>query len=903
MLSPVEFDEWYHRVGLSKMARREIEYIRSSPPARLVRSRIGNAPGLFNQSRKMDHTIQHESRTVELIAILMMEYDDDILEIWDQPPSFKINFRGTNGRNLGHTYTADFFVLRKNSAGWEEWKPEETLAKLAAKNPNRYYLGAEGKWQSPPCEEYASRFGLYFRVRSSAEINWVLQRNYKFLQPYFLIESDLLITEEVKQAVMSVVSSEPGITIAQLVERIGGITNGDIYKLIAIGLIYADLRAAWLGEPERFHVYSDKTTCTFFERLSETQPQTKDHLPCVADLVPGTSLLYDQITLKIILIGKTKISLRGEEDEIIHFSHVDFQKLIRERVVTGLTVRQHIGRNTDVYKIASKIEREEDKAEALFRYEIIKPFLNGNNITGEFEVTDRTIRNWLSSFREAELRQGNGLLGLVSLEKNRGNRNERLDRRVLDLIDEFIETEIAQPIKKTKTILYGLFCNLCQEKGITSPPSYKTLFKKIKSLLTNKIIQQSEGSKVAYQQAEFLERSDLDIPIHGDRPWEYAHIDHTELDEELAHSITNKKMGKAWLTLLFDSYSRRVLAYYLTYDPPSYRSLLGVMRECVRRHGRLPECVIVDNGKDLKSIYFEKLCARFKCNILFRPPTSPRFGAIIERFIHTMNKQFVHNLRGNTQVMKNPRQVTKAVNPKNLTAWDFLMLDEHLGRYFYEQYDTREHSSLGRSPLETYEAAIVKFNLPYDSIEYDEDFIMDTLPSTRSGKATIVKQRGIKLHGIFYNSKLFRNSVLHGNKVRVHYDPYNMAIAYAYVGNQWIVCYAPPRIYLLLKDRSEREMRLIFEEERQKNRAYGRKFTERAKQLALEHAEREQSEKVRMQRDRDEELRKIAKSKNNQHSTVSSLDSPDSVEKKAADLSEIRKSKQPRVFNSARRTA
>lgn len=185
MLNKEEFDAWCTRLQLSTLTKAQIERIRSSPPARRVQSGVGNVTGIFNQSEKMAHSIQWESRTVEWPAILMMEFDDDVLEIWDQPPSFTISYKSADGRRQnGHIYTADFFVLRRSSAGWEEWKPETSLARLAEKNSNRYYFGSDGKWHSPPCEEYAEAVGLYCHVHSSAEINWVLHRNYKFLRAY-----------------------------------------------------------------------------------------------------------------------------------------------------------------------------------------------------------------------------------------------------------------------------------------------------------------------------------------------------------------------------------------------------------------------------------------------------------------------------------------------------------------------------------------------------------------------------------------------------------------------------------------------------------------------------------------------------------------------------------------------
>lgn len=185
MLSKEEFDEWARRLNLSILTKAQIERIRSSPPARRVQSGIGNVTGIFNRSSKMPHSIQWESRTVEWPALLMMEFDETVLEVWDQPPSFTISYKSADGRRQnGHLYTADFFVLRVDSAGWEEWKPESALFKLAEKNPNRYYFGSDGLWHSPPCEEYAESVGLNFRVHSSAEINWDLHRNYKLLRSF-----------------------------------------------------------------------------------------------------------------------------------------------------------------------------------------------------------------------------------------------------------------------------------------------------------------------------------------------------------------------------------------------------------------------------------------------------------------------------------------------------------------------------------------------------------------------------------------------------------------------------------------------------------------------------------------------------------------------------------------------
>jgi putative transposase len=715
------------------------------------------------------------------------------------------------------------------------------------------------------------------------------------------------MTDQVAQTVIDEVAKEPGITLATLIDRIPDSSIRSISKQIINGEVYVDLCKHFLGEPEKVRVFTNKTTASFFERLSETQVKDDGEKASVVELIPGTSLIWDGIPLQIIHVGKTEITLQRECKDYVHFPNDDFQRFINDGRVTGFTARPEIKFGTDVYEKAKHIKTEEEMIGALERYEIIRPRLSGKAVATPCHVTPRTVRTWIKQFKAAELKYRNGLLGLVSHIKKRGNTNERLDPRTESFMKYAIEHEYGTAVKKTKTIVYGFFSNLCAAAGILRPPSYKTFIKRIKRLLDVEMTEKRDGSKVAYQIADFLERVDTDVPIHGDRPWEFGHIDHTQLDEEALHSDTGNNMGKPWITLMIDSCTRRVLAYYLTYDPPSYRSLLGVTRECVRKHGRLPENVIVDRGSDLKSVFFEKLWARFQRNVIKRPPTMPRFGAIIERFIYTMNMQVIHNLRGNTKAMKNARQTTKAVNPKNLTVWDLPMLDEALSRYFYEEYDNRVHSALGMTPREAFEKGVAKFGSP-TLILYDKSFIMDTLPSTRSGFATIRQQRGIKMFGHNYQANQFRNDQeLYGTKVEVRYDPYDMSVVYAYVRKQWIPCLAPPKIFSLLKNRSEREMRIIFEEERQKYRAYGRNFNERAMEMALQQAEREQSEAAAKQRLCDNELRKIALTKDNQHSTVSQTEVPDhpgtSASKKHDDQGSRRASGKPRTFGRAKKAA
>jgi hypothetical protein len=169
------------------------------------------------------------------------------------------------------SHTPDYFVIHEDSAGWEECKTADDLEKLAIKNPHRYRRNTQGQWCCPPGEAYAAKAGLYYRVRSSAEINWVLQRNLQFLEDYLRFDC-ASVTAFVNEAIKAVVADQPGILLANLLEQMVEVTkHDDIYLLIASGQLYADLGAAAIAEPEKLRVFRDIETAAAYSRACPDQ--------------------------------------------------------------------------------------------------------------------------------------------------------------------------------------------------------------------------------------------------------------------------------------------------------------------------------------------------------------------------------------------------------------------------------------------------------------------------------------------------------------------------------------------------------------------------------------------------------------------------------------------------------
>ncbi len=178
-----------------------------------------------------------------------------------------------------------------------------------------------------------------------------------------------------------------------------------------------------------------------------------------------------------------------------------------------------------------------------------------------------------------------------------------------------------------------------------------------------------------------------------------------------------------------------------------------------------------------------------KCTKKTRPPAKARFGSVCERLFGTTNTQFIHNLRGNTQITRNVRQVTKSVNPRGQAVWTLAALEERLSEYVFEIYDTAFHPSLGQSPRGAFTAGLESGGLRKQRmISYDEDFLITTLPTTPKGIAKVVPGRGVKVNQIHYWSDRFRNPAVEGTRVAVRYDPFDAGAAYAYVERQWVRC-------------------------------------------------------------------------------------------------------------------
>jgi putative transposase len=403
------------------------------------------------------------------------------------------------------------------------------------------------------------------------------------------------------------------------------------------------------------------------------------------------------------------------------------------------------------------------------------------------DVSGRTLRRWKARQEIALANGANEVLALVPNTGSRGNRTPRLSTRQVELMDSVIDEQWLNSKAINYKTCHRMMLVAFSEAG-EIPPSYPTLIARIKARETNKDVRTRYGKRIAYQASTFIDVLHHDSPIHGSRPFQYVHIDHTQLDIEVISSRTGKPLGRPWLSLAVDAWSRRIVAIYLTFDSPSYTSVMMTVRDMVRRFNRLPEFIVVDNGSDFLSAAFESFLRAMGTHLRFRPAGQPRHGAVLERMFGRLNTEYIHNLAGNTKATKNVRMVTGSHLPQKLAEWTIGALYYGIQHWAWEFYDENIHPALDESPREAFVRGMRENGKrPQTHIQFNRDFLIATCPPVdRTGTRQVHRQRGVKVDQRFYWNGAFDSAQLDGESVQVRYDPWDASSVYVRVKDTWV---------------------------------------------------------------------------------------------------------------------
>ena len=181
--------------------------------------------------------------------------------------------------------------------------------------------------------------------------------------------------------------------------------------------------------------------------------------------------------------------------------------------------------------------------------------------------------------------------------------------------------------------------------------------------------------------------------------------------------------------------------------------------------------------------------------------------APIERFFHTMNKQLIHVLSGNTQLLRDPRRMSREVDPACDAVWSLEDFDTLLRRYLFEEYPSIPHAGLNRmTPAERFKQGAETLSVGHP-LPDSADLRFLLWPYAKRRTATVHRQRGIVVQGVHYWNAVMSEPPVHRCKVEVRVDPCDAGHVVAYLQGVWRLCTALS-YYDVFHGRSRRELRL-----------------------------------------------------------------------------------------------
>jgi putative transposase len=260
------------------------------------------------------------------------------------------------------------------------------------------------------------------------------------------------------------------------------------------------------------------------------------------------------------------------------------------------------------------------------------------------------------------------------------------------------------------------------------------------------------------------------------RPLDFVQIDHTKLDVIVVDEQQRLPIGRPWITLAIDVYSRMVLGFYISLDPPG---AIGT-GQCIA-HAALPKeawlakrgidgswpCwgfparIHLDNAKEFHGEMLRRACEQYGITLEYRPVAQPHMGAHIERLLGTLLRA-LHELPGATFSNPGERGNYDSQARAVMTLGE---LERWLTEYIVGVYHAKRHRGIGTSPLQRWTSGV--FGDAHDGGSgvidrpADEERIrLDFLPFVeRTVQAYGISIDGISIDGIHYYSDVLRRFV------------------------------------------------------------------------------------------------------------------------------------------------
>lgn len=401
---------------------------------------------------------------------------------------------------------------------------------------------------------------------------------------------------------------------------------------------------------------------------------------------------------------------------------------------------------------------EDQREEALKRFEIIRPFLEDalslQEAIQDQGISLRTARYWVTQYRQS------GLRGLV--RKRRADRGGY--RQFSAELVQLVEGLALQKPRLSQAAIHRRVVEFTTARGEVAP-SYSSVYHFIQQLDPALVVLAHEGSRAYQETFDLLHRREAKAP---NELWQ---ADHTLLDIW----IKNEKgcAAKPWLTVVMDDYSRAVAGYFLSFSAPSAWQTALSLHQAIWHKSiahwsicGIPTALYTDHGTDFTSRHLEQVSADLKIQLVFSQVGQPRGRGKIERFFATVNQLLLSHLPGYAPAG------SKGIAPVlTLSELDKAFQD------FLQTYHHRPHSATQIAPQARWTAQGFLPQMP-ESLE-----LLDLL------LLTVAQPRKVHQDGIHFQSLRYIETTLAayvGEAVVLRYDPRDLAEVRVFYKNQFL---------------------------------------------------------------------------------------------------------------------
>ena len=359
---------------------------------------------------------------------------------------------------------------------------------------------------------------------------------------------------------------------------------------------------------------------------------------------------------------------------------------------------------------------EKEWAIAQRRFAIIKPLLDDpmrgstevDAIATQAGVHRSTLYEWLRIYLECQQ-----LSALVPQKRGRKSGKRMLTDEQEAIVQGVIEDVILSPQRGGRPDAVEEVARQCRLAKIPAPHS-TTVRRRIDALDPASVLRRRGLHSEARDR---YQASRGEFP-GGHFPLEVVQIDHTPGNVILVDEFERKPVGRPYITLAIDVYSRMVVGAYVSFEEPSTLSVAMCLSQAICPKADMLAAMNVpgdwpvwglmrtlhcDNAKEFRGHALQRACEEYGIDLQFRPKRQPQYAGTIERLMGTASR-FLSTIPGKTFANPQERKNYDAEKQAVMTLAEF---QSQFFDWIVNHYHQKAHSGLGMPPIRKWQLGIL----------------------------------------------------------------------------------------------------------------------------------------------------------------------------------------------------